>query len=41
MYDAYFGINSGYEPYLGAKLPTVPSVVTLTGLDGLQGIAAT
>jgi Vanadium chloroperoxidase N-terminal domain len=24
MHDAYFGINPGYEPYLGTGLPTVP-----------------
>jgi len=36
MHDAYFGINSGYEPYLGKKdLPPVPS-----GADAVAAIAA-
>lgn len=25
MHDAFFGINEGYDPYLGKKLPPVPS----------------
>ncbi|MGH3772845.1 MAG: hypothetical protein ACRDRW_15885 [Pseudonocardiaceae bacterium] len=36
MHDAYFGLHPGsYEPYLGAKLPTVPA-----GADSDAAIAA-
>jgi vanadium chloroperoxidase len=35
MHDAYFGINPGYEPYLGTGLPTAPA-----GADADAAIAA-